>query len=74
MKLLELRAVNRVLAGARIERVLVGCQSDVPVLVIETDRKDPDSGAVFTLHVSGQFNVSVGVSVLERLPTEVVEP
>lgn len=71
-KLLELRAVNALLAGARIERVLVGCQADVPILVIETDRHDPDTGRVFTLHVTGAFDASVGVSLFERLPSEVV--
>lgn len=74
MKLLDVRAVNRLLAGARIERVLVGCQSDVPVLVIQTDRKDPDSGATLALEVSGNFDVSLLKAAFLALPSEVVEP
>lgn len=73
-KLLELRAANALLAGARIERVLVGCQADVPLLVIETDREDPDSGCAFSLLVSGAFNAGVGLSLFKRLPSEVVGP
>jgi hypothetical protein len=64
----DLAAVNDQLAGARIERVLVGLGGSDNLLVIHTDRHDPDTGSVLQLHVTGWRDVRLIGGLLLTVP------
>jgi len=67
LQLVEVRALNQLLRGARIQSVLTGPDEAGARLVIETDRAHPDVGGAYTVQVVGTFEVRVEVSVVRRM-------
>jgi hypothetical protein len=72
--LIGLQTVNGLLVGARIEKVLLGRDGEDALLVIETDRRHPELGGAYTLQLKGSFAACVAVSLIERLPGELLKP
>jgi len=63
--MVDVQAMNRLLAGARIKRVLIGLQSGQRTLAVLTDRKDPDTGLDVLLIVAGFQDTGVVASILQ---------
>ena len=62
--MVDVRAMNHLLAGARIKRVLIGLQSGQPTVAILTDRKDPDTGGHIVFVVAGFQEAGVVASIV----------
>ncbi len=69
--MVDVAAMNRLLAGARIKRVLMGVQSGQATLAILTDRKDPDTGCDILLIVAGFQKAGVACSMVRDATQEI---
>jgi hypothetical protein len=69
--MVDVEAMNRVLAGARIKRVLIGLQSGQPTLAVLTDRKMPDTGLDILLLVTGFIQCGVAGSIVHDATQEI---